>query len=507
MRRALISVHNKEGLIDFARGLKDLGWEIISTGGTARAMRGAGIEVREVSDITGFPEILDGRVKTLHPVIHAGILARRDIPEHMETLEKMGIGKIDLVAVNLYPFKEVSKRKDATFDEIIENIDIGGPTMVRASAKNFRDVIVVVDPKDYPWIVNTLKEKGDLSLRERFALARKAFHHTASYDAAISNLLHSVDEEGERLDVIPEKIVLDLGQGRILRYGENPHQKGAFFGGDLEGKILQGKELSYNNILDAEGAYWAVLEFNDPAVVIVKHTNPCGVCESSNLPLKEIFIRARECDPVSAFGGIIAMNTKVDGETAEEITKHFYEVLIAPEITQEAREVLKKSPNLRVIEMGTWKDEGLQIRSAMGGYLVQERDSGDIAEKLEVVTEKAPSPEEMEDLIFGMKVVKHVKSNAIVVVKDKTLIGVGAGQMSRVDSVKIAMEKARTPVKGAYLASDAFFPFPDSIELASKAGIRGIIQPGGSVRDKEVIEACNRLGLFMVFTGKRHFKH
>ncbi len=507
MRRALISVHNKEGLIDFARGLKDLGWEIISTGGTARAMRGAGIEVREVSDITGFPEILDGRVKTLHPVIHAGILARRDIPEHMETLEKMGIRKIDLVAVNLYPFKEVSKRKDATFDEIIENIDIGGPTMVRASAKNFRDVIVVVDPKDYPWIVNTLKEKGDLSLRERFALARKAFHHTASYDAAISNLLHSVDEEGERLDVIPEKIVLDLGQGRILRYGENPHQKGAFFGGDLEGKILQGKELSYNNILDAEGAYWAVLEFNDPAVVIVKHTNPCGVCESSNLPLKEIFIRARECDPVSAFGGIIAMNTKVDGETAEEITKHFYEVLIAPKITQEAREVLKKSPNLRVIEMGTWKDEGLQIRSAMGGYLVQERDSGDIAEKLEVVTEKAPSPEEMEDLIFGMKVVKHVKSNAIVVVKDKTLIGVGAGQMSRVDSVKIAMEKARTPVKGAYLASDAFFPFPDSIELASKAGIRGIIQPGGSVRDKEVIEACNRLGLFMVFTGKRHFKH
>ena len=506
MKKAIVSVYNKAGIVEFVRNLKELGWEIVSTGGTARSLRDAGIEVTNLSDVTGFPEIMDGRVKTLHPKIHGGILARRDVEKDMETVRNLSIPLFDMVVVNLYPFREVVE-KGGSFSDIIENIDIGGPTLIRAAAKNFKDVIVVVDPSDYGFVIASLK-KGGLSLEERFYLAKKAFYHTATYDAYISNYFHRIEADGSVKEDIPSKMILEVGEGVKLRYGENPHQRGFFFGPPITDFLIQGKELSYNNILDADGAYRAVLEFEDPAVVIVKHTNPCGVCESKDLPLKEIFVRARECDPVSAFGGIIAVNREVDGELAEEISRDFYEVLIAPSISEDARRILSKKKDLRVLEMkGYPLGSDMVIRSAMGGYLIQDQDVGNVYNKLEVVTEVKPDDRDIEELIFGMKVVKHVKSNAIVITKDKTLLGVGAGQMSRVDSVRIAINKSRFSTEGAYLASDAFFPFPDSIEEAKNAGIKGIIQPGGSLRDKEVIEACNKYGIFMIFTGMRHFRH
>ncbi len=504
MRRALISVYNKAGIVDFARGLVELGWKIISTGGTARALKDAGVEVVDISQVTGFPEILDGRVKTLHPKVHGGILARRDVKEHMETLKKVGVETIDMVVVNLYPFRRVVE-EGGSFEEIVENIDIGGPTLIRAAAKNFRDVIVVVDPEDYGSVLSFLKE-GDVPLEERFKLARKAFYHTATYDAYISNYFHRIDQGGNISSPFPERLVLDLGPSKALRYGENPHQKGLFYGEDPGRFLVQGKELSYNNIMDADAAFSLCLEIEEPACVIVKHTNPCGVAQG-NGPLRELFVKARECDPVSAFGGIIAFNREVDGDTAQEIIKDFYEVVVAPGFSEKAKKTFSKKKDLRVLELGDWRPEpSFLVRSALGGYLIQDPDLQLFA-KLEVVTKEKPTDEDMKQLLFGYRIVKHVKSNAVVFVKDGKLLGVGAGQMSRVDSVKIAMEKSREPLNGSYLASDAFFPFPDSIELAAKAGIKGVIQPGGSLRDQEVIDACNRYGLFMVFTGMRHFKH
>ena len=504
MKRALISVYDKTGVVDFAKGLVELGWRIISTGGTARALKDAGVEVVDISQVTGFPEILDGRVKTLHPKVHGGILARRDIKEHMETLKKVGVETIDMVVVNLYPFRSVVER-GGSFEEIVENIDIGGPTLIRAAAKNFKDVIVVVDPGDYGSILSFLKN-GDVPLEERFKLARKAFYHTATYDAYISNYFHRIDQEGNVSFPFPEKLVLDLGPSKILRYGENPHQKGLFYGEDPARFLIQGKELSYNNIMDADAAFSLCMEFDEPACVIVKHTNPCGAAQGDE-PLKDLFIKARECDPVSAFGGIIAFNREVDEETALEITKDFYEVVVAPGFSEEAKKAFSKKKDLRVLEVGSWRPEpSFLIRSAFGGYLIQDPDS-QLFSKLEVVTREKPTDEDIKQLLFGYRIVKHVKSNAVVFVKDGRLLGVGAGQMSRVDSVKIAMEKSRESLDGSYLASDAFFPFPDSIELAAKAGVKGVIQPGGSLRDQEVIDACNKYGLFMVFTGMRHFKH
>lgn len=505
-KRALISVSNKEGVIEFARGLERLGYEIISTGGTFQVLQEAGVKVTKVAGVTGFPEILDGRVKTLHPAIHGGILARRT-PDHLHQLEENNITPIDIVAVNLYPFRETVSRPGVTLEEAIENIDIGGPAMVRAAAKNHQNVIVVVKPANYASVLKELESKGDLAPEFRLRLAMEAFSHTAAYDAMISSYLAGL------LNVqFPD--VLSLAGEKVyeLRYGENPHQKAAFYRQALAGtglpnaRQLNGKELSYNNIIDTEAAWALVREFDEPACVIIKHTNPCGTALGSSLA--EAYERAFAADPVSAFGGIIALNRKVDVETAGKITGPFMEVVIAPDYDAEALEILRTKKNLRVLSLPLTGAADLQVKSVEGGFVVQEMDRHRLrTEDLTVVTARQPSGEELRELFFAWKVVKHVKSNAIVVAKDGMTLGVGAGQMNRVGAARLALEQAGEKAAGAVLASDAFFPFKDTVELAARYGITAIIQPGGSIRDEESIEECNRHGIAMVFTGIRHFKH
>jgi phosphoribosylaminoimidazolecarboxamide formyltransferase/IMP cyclohydrolase len=515
--RALISVSNKTGVVDFARDLAEAGVEILSTGGTARLLRDNGIQVMEVSDYTGFPEMMDGRVKTLHPKIHGGILGRRGTDD--EVMERHGIGRIDLVAVNLYPFQQAVADPDCTLENAIENIDIGGPTMIRAAAKNHRDVAVVVDPHDYGQIIQEIREHdGEVSTTTCYRLAVKTFEHTAQYDGAIANHLGAIAADGGRSH-FPATINLQFRQSQAMRYGENPHQKAAFFveAAVAESSIatahqLQGKELSYNNIADTDAALECVKQFDEgPTCVIVKHANPCGVATAGSL--LDAYDRAYSTDPESAFGGIIAFNGELDGETANAIIeRQFVEVIIAPTVSAEAIEAVKAKKNIRLLTCGEWAAEDihrLDFKRVNGGLLVQDADLQLLTET-RVVTERAPSEDEMRDLLFSWRVAKFVKSNAIVYAKDGMTIGVGAGQMSRVNSARIAgikAEHAGLEVKGSVMASDAFFPFRDGIDNAAAAGISAVIQPGGSMRDEEVIAAANEHGIAMIFTGMRHFRH
>jgi len=512
VRRALISVSDKRGLIPFVSGLKELGAEILSTGGTCHALRDAGIDVIEVSEKTGFPEIMGGRVKTLHPTVHGGLLGRRGTDD--DVMAEHGIEPIDLLAVNLYPFEQTIARDDATIDDAIENIDIGGPAMIRAASKNHDGVAVVVDPDDYESVLNALQE-NELSLDARRRLAAKAYAHTASYDTAITKYLSNSlgdDPLGERI----------LYSGQLLqrmRYGENPHQSAAFYidqqaplGSLATAEQLQGKALSYNNIADSDAALECVKQFAAPACVIVKHANPCGVAVAGNI--LEAYEKAFKTDPTSAFGGIIAFNQALDAATAKAIIdRQFVEVIVAPSIDDDAAAVLTEKKNVRVLRTGDWADTspGFDFKKVSGGLLVQGSDLGKItADDLKVVTHNAPTPEQIQDMLFAWTVVKYVKSNAIIFCKDNMTIGVGAGQMSRVYSTKIAAIKAADEgldVKGSVMASDAFFPFRDGIDAAAETGIAAIIQPGGSMRDDEVIAAANEHGLAMVFTGMRHFRH
>ncbi len=515
--RAIISVSDKQGVINLARELINLGVEILSTGGTASKLSESGIKVTEISEYTGFPEILDGRVKTLHPKIHGGILAVRDKEPHIKQMKKNGIKPIDLVVVNLYPFEEVIKKEDVSLAEAIENIDIGGPTMLRAAAKNYKYVTIVTDPADYKRIINELKSNDGMITEEtRFRLAVKAFSHIARYDAAISNFLSSIRMDGTRIK-FPSSYTLHLEKKMDLRYGENPHQDGAFY---VEPEVLdasisnaeqiQGKELSLNNIYDTNSCFELVKEFSEPVCVIVKHNNPCGVAVDENIT--QAFLKAKECDPVSAFGGIVGFNRTVDEATALELTNMFLEVVIAPGYTEKAYEVLSAKKNLRVLKTSEIKRESrtaLDFKRVNGGMLIQDADlrSDEDFENYKVSTKRQPTEQEIADMMLAWKVCKHVKSNAIVFAKNGQTVGIGAGQMSRVDSVKIASMKAQLPTEGAVMASDAFFPFRDGIDEAAKAGIKAVVQPGGSIRDEEVIEAADEYGMAMIFTGIRHFKH
>ncbi|WP_102336288.1 bifunctional phosphoribosylaminoimidazolecarboxamide formyltransferase/IMP cyclohydrolase [Salimicrobium jeotgali] len=508
-KRALLSVSNKQGLSDFAQELISLGYELISTGGTKRTIEEAGIEVRSISEITEFPEIMDGRVKTLHPAVHSGLLARRDNGEHMQQLQELGFGPIDLVAVNLYPFKETIAKEDVTEREAIENVDIGGPTMLRSAAKNFENVTVVTDPADYGEIVEGLKS-GDLTYEFRRSLAAKVFRHTAHYDALIAEYFTNLD--GEKA---PETITKTYEHVQSLRYGENPHQSASFYrevkedrGSLAYAEQLHGKELSYNNIQDANAALEVAAEFTDPAAVAVKHMNPCGVGTAGDL--SQAFAKAYEADPVSIFGGIVALNRKVDKETAEQLSGIFLEIIMAPEYDEEAFGILAKKKNVRILKVDPSITEttGEKMVSVRGGLLVQDKDEGKVAvTDLRTVTERAPTDKELEDLLLSWQVVKHVKSNALVIAGEDRTLGVGAGQMNRVGAAAIALGQAGEKARGAVMASDAFFPMPDTVETAAKAGIKAIIQPGGSKRDQDSIDACNEHGIAMVFTGMRHFKH
>ncbi len=514
-KRALLSVSNKEGIVEFAKELVNLGYEIISSSGTARKLKENGIPVIEVSEITGFPEIMGGRVKTLHPKIHGGLLAVRDNPEYMKQLEELGIQPIDIVAINLYPFEETYK-SGASLDEVIENIDIGGPAMVRASAKNYKFTAIIVDPKDYPKVIEELKNNGEISLETKKRLSLKAFRHTALYDSIISNVLNEKFGINEKF---PEELSIPFRKQSKLRYGENPHQEGALYKSPIEedglsvasSEVLHGKEMSFNNYLDVEGAINLVKEFDEGhAVVIVKHNNPCGVAVRDNQ--EEAYREALKSDPKSAFGGIVAFNKPVELDTAKALTEIFLEVVIAPDFDEEALEYLKsKKKNLRLVKVKNFNkgQVGLDFRRINGGLLIQDRDL-ELYKELKVMTEREPTEEELRDLIFAFKVVKHTKSNAVVIAKNNATIGIGVGQTSRVDSLETAIKKAKEfgfDLKGAVLASEAFFPFRDSIDIAGKEGITAVIQPGGSIRDNEVIEACNEYGIAMIFTGMRHFKH
>ncbi len=517
IKRALLSVSDKTGLIDFARALSAQGVELLSTGGTAKAIRDAGLPVKDVSEFTGFPEMLDGRVKTLHPKVHAGILAVRDNDAHVATMNEHGLGYIDLVCVNLYPFVQTVS-KPHTLDDAIENIDIGGPAMVRSSAKNYKHVAIVTDPADYPALISEMQaNSGALHDETRFNLAKKAFTHTAQYDGHISNYLTSLNAEGGK-DQFGEKLTLQFSRAQTCRYGENPHQNGAFYveanapaGSIARAKQIQGKELSYNNIADTDAALECVKTFDAaPACVIVKHANPCGVAYGDNL--LDAYNRAYQTDPESAFGGIIAFNGRLDGETAKTIVeRQFVEVIIAPEVSPEASEAVAAKKNVRLLECGAWSGSVSQMdmKRVAGGLLVQDADIL-LHGELKVVTKRAPTPKEMEDLLFAWRIAKFVKSNAIVYAKDRMTIGVGAGQMSRVNSARIAgikAEHAGLVVPGSVMASDAFFPFRDGLDNAAAAGITAVIQPGGSMRDEEVIAAADEHGIAMVFTGVRHFRH
>ncbi|MDR0673393.1 MAG: bifunctional phosphoribosylaminoimidazolecarboxamide formyltransferase/IMP cyclohydrolase [Zoogloeaceae bacterium] len=528
MTLALLSVSDKTGLLDFARGLAALGVKLLSTGGTARLLREAGFAVIEIGDYTGFPEMLDGRVKTLHPKVHGGILARRDLPAHLATLKTHDIPTIDLVCVNLYPFKATVARPGVTLAEAIENIDIGGPAMVRSAAKNFTGVAIVTDPSDYAKVLEEMKANdGALNLATRFDLARKAFTHTARYDGMIANWLTGEPEGVEAApensapvpSPFPERLHLAFDRVEILRYGENPHQEAAFYretepppGSIATYRQSQGRELSYNNIADADAAWECVKTFPTPACVIVKHANPCGVAIAAGL--LEAYEKAFQTDSVSAFGGILAFNGEVDTDVVDAMStrKHFVEVLIAPAFTEAARSLLAAKQNLRVLEILLAHDRHtLELKRVGGGLLAQTPDDFDVKpENLKVVTQKAPTPAQLEDLRFAWRVAKFVKSNAIVFCGNGMTLGVGAGQMSRVDSTRIASAKAKNAglsLAGSVVASDAFFPFRDGVDVLAEAGAAAVIQPGGSVRDEEVIAAANEHGLAMVFTGARHFRH
>ncbi len=525
VRRALISVSDKTGVVEFARELVALGVEILSTGGTFKLLRDNQIAAVEVADYTGFPEMMDGRVKTLHPKIHGGILGRRDLDG--EVMVEHGINPIDLVAVNLYPFAATVAKPGCTLPDAIENIDIGGPTMVRSAAKNHKDVAIVVNADDYASVIENLKT-GGLTYAQRFDLALKAFEHTASYDGMIANYLGTVDQSAETLStegrsLLPRTFTTQFVKAQDMRYGENPHQIAAFYVETADeacvatARQLQGKELSFNNVADTDAALECVKSFVKPACVIVKHANPCGVAVVPDAEggIRQAYELAYATDSESAFGGIIAFNRELDGETAKAIVeRQFVEVIIAPSICAEAREVVASKANIRLLECGQWPAErapGWDFKRVNGGLLVQSRDIGMISEAdLKVVTQRAPSEQEIHDLIFAWKVAKFVKSNAIVYAKNRQTVGVGAGQMSRVNSARIAAIKAEhagLPVPGAVMASDAFFPFRDGIDNAAKAGITAVIQPGGSMRDAEVIAAADEAGIAMVFTGMRHFRH
>jgi len=513
--RAIISVSDKTGLADFAQGLSRLGFEIFSTGGTKKALAEAKVAVKSVSELTEFPEILNGRVKTLHPAVHGGILAKRNLPSHMQELAENNIKTIDLIVVNLYPFVQTVAKESVTLDEALENIDIGGPTLIRAAAKNFPSVIVVVDPADYQPVLDKLRA-GDIELAERKRLAHKAFQHVAIYDTAISQYLRQGMED------LPEEMTIALKKHYKLRYGENPHQQAAFYveqavGADQEAGItrakqLWGKELSFNNIFDADAAWGVVTDFSAPTVAIIKHTNPCGLASCEDIA--EAYRRALSGDPMAAYGGIVASNRAITLATAEELGKTFYEIVIAPGYEAQALERLKRKKNLRILlaelppSYGKAETGYLDFRRVKGGFLVQNSDS--LAEdslSLRTVTRREPTPTEIEELLFAWRVVKWVKSNAIVVAKNKTLLGMGAGQPSRVVSVQLALERAGKEAKGSVLASDAMFPFSDSIDTAAKYGVTAIIQPGGSIRDEESVYTANKYNIAMVFTGTRHFRH
>jgi phosphoribosylaminoimidazolecarboxamide formyltransferase/IMP cyclohydrolase len=510
VKRALLSVSNKEGIVSLAKQLVELGVEIISTGGTKKTLEEAGVPVIGISEVTGFPEILDGRVKTLHPAIHGGLLAIRDNERHQAELHEHHITPIDLVVVNLYPFQQTIAKSDVTFAEAIENIDIGGPTMLRAAAKNHAYVTVVVDPADYDMVVQELKEHGDISTETKRKLAAKVFRHTAAYDALIAEYL--TNKTGEEY---PETLTVTFEKKQALRYGENPHQTAAFYKKPLGASFsiaqatqLHGKELSYNNINDANAALQLVKEFTEPVAVAVKHMNPCGV--GTGATIYEAFLKAYEADPISIFGGIIALNREVDKATAEKMHEIFLEIVIAPSFSDEALAILTQKKNIRLltVDFAAPKTKEKMLVSVQGGLLVQEVDTHTLDDaELKVVTKREPTEEEWKQLQFAWKVVKHVKSNAIVLAKDGMTIGVGAGQMNRVGAAKIAIEQAGEKTNGAVLASDAFFPMDDTVEAAAKAGITAIIQPGGSIRDADSIRKADEYGIAMVFTGIRHFKH
>jgi phosphoribosylaminoimidazolecarboxamide formyltransferase/IMP cyclohydrolase len=515
-QRALISVSDKSGIVEFAQALAGLGIGILSTGGTAKLLEKAGVAVTEVSAHTGFPEMLDGRVKTLHPKIHGGLLARRDSPAHMNALREAGIEPIDLVVVNLYPFQATVADPDCRFEDAIENIDIGGPSMLRAAAKNHAGVAVLVDPADYAGVLDELRQTGTVSDATRLALAKKVFAHTAAYDGAIANYLFALDEAGKRAEY-PAVLNLQFHRLQAMRYGENPHQSAAFYRDErpVEGSLasyrqLQGKALSYNNVADADAAWEAVKSFAEPACVIIKHANPCGAAIGEQLPVA--YRKAFKTDPVSAFGGILAFNRALDRETAEAIGQQFAEVIIAPRVEPEARPVLAAKQNLRVLEVPISRAaQAHDFKRVGGGLLVQSTDAALVARAdIKVVTKKAPTETQWADLLFAWRVAKYVKSNAIVFCGDGMTLGVGAGQMSRVDSARIASIKAQSAglsLAGSVVASDAFFPFRDGLDVVIDAGAVAVIQPGGSVRDEEVIAAADERGVAMVFTGMRHFRH
>jgi phosphoribosylaminoimidazolecarboxamide formyltransferase/IMP cyclohydrolase len=514
--RALLSVTDKTGVVEFARCLARHGVELVSTGGTARALREAGLAVREVADLTGFPEMFDGRVKTLHPKVHGGILHVRGNPQHRQQAAAHGIEPIDMVVVNLYAFERTAANPDATFAEIIENIDIGGPAMVRSAAKNFEDVAIVTAPADYSVLCDELDlHRGMLSRETRWRLAQRAFVATGAYDTAIANALERIEPSsaGQALrfsDDFPQTLRISYPLAQALRYGENPHQRAALYrdgsgGGIARALQLQGKELSYNNLVDLDACWDLAQEFDEPAVAIIKHTNPCGAATGQNL--LEAYRKALVADPVSAFGGVIGVNREIDGDTAEEMAALFVEAIAAPSFSDDARARFSSKKNLRLVVVKP-ADTARVLRQVSGGLLLQDADRARVSvADLKVATRRAPTEEELNSMLFAWKVAKHVKSNAIVYARDGQTIGVGAGQMSRVDAARFGAMKAVLPLDGCVAASDAFFPFPDGLEVVAQAGATAVIQPGGSVRDNDVIAAADRLGLAMVFTGMRHFRH
>ncbi len=511
-KRALISVSDKTGVVEFAKNLVKNGFEIISTGGTAKALADEGVNVIGISEITGFPECLDGRVKTLHPAVHAGVLAMRDNKEHMEQLQELGINTIDIVAINLYPFKATIAKPNVEFEDAIENIDIGGPTMIRAAAKNWQDVAVIVNPEDYEIVIAEIIS-GEIRKETKARLARAVFSHTSAYDTMISNWL--AKKAGDPL--FPDEFSVTYEKVQEMRYGENPHQQAAFYKeiGDTPGSLakakqLGGKELSFNNINDTNGALMCLKEFAEPCVVGVKHANPCGVGVADNI--YDAYIKAYEADPVSIFGGIVAANREIDGKTAEELVKIFLEIVIAPSFTKEALEILSQKKNLRVLElsdiMAQPPKNDLDMKKVYGGLLVQQLDTSVYEEEnFKVVTKRAPSEDELKQLKMAMRVVKHVKSNGVCLVKDNATVGVGPGQTNRITALELAIKYAGEKANGSVMGSDAFFPFSDCVLAAAEAGITAIIQPGGSIRDEDSIKACDENGIAMIFTGERHFKH
>jgi phosphoribosylaminoimidazolecarboxamide formyltransferase/IMP cyclohydrolase len=515
IERAILSVTDKSGLVEFARKLFGLGVELISTGGTAKLLRESGIAVKDISELTGFPEMLDGRVKTLHPKVHGGILHRRENSAHCTAVAEHGIQPIDMVVVNLYAFEKTAAKPGVQLDELIENIDIGGPSMIRSAAKNFHDVAVVTSPADYDAIAKELANSGgELSAATKWKLAQKAFATTAAYDSAIASTLEMVSANGHftphETSSFPQTLRLSFNKIIDLRYGENPHQQAAMYSdgsgkGVANGRQIQGKELSYNNIVDLQAAWDLAQDFEEPVCAIIKHTNPAGTATADTLV--EAYKKALACDPVSAFGGVIGVNRRVDAEAAEEMAKLFLEVIAAPSFAEAAKAKFASKKNLRLVEVDDVREKWV-LKKVSGGILLQDADAHLLTDKdLKVVSKRQPTPEEKQALLFAWKVCKHVKSNAIVYARDGQTVGVGAGQMSRVDSCKIGAIKAVLPLQGTVAASDAFFPFPDGVEEIARVGATAVIQPGGSVRDQEVIEAADRLGMAMIFTGVRHFRH